>query len=280
MSLYPSTSIKSSKGVINVLTRIPNCLLTEFKDWTSFRLAVTFLSLVNPTTAISKDGTAYILTVKQSTLARLSGLSVPTIKRALSKLSANGFVSFATRSHRADGKLGVTLYYINKNVSESRYFCVERKALSQISSSKAFYVYCLCCKLAITSQGELHNSFFHSYSDIAALLISNGLSVSRSATINIIKELVSLNLIRRKRVRCSQGDYTDNKYTVVPFIVGRIKKKGIKKVRVCSQHTRTTSITSSKKVIVLNVEDIVTHSEKNVKPPTKNYYFFVARGSP
>ncbi len=260
--------------------KIPNSLFS-ISDRTSFRLAVTFLSLVNPNTKQSKDGEYYVMTVKQDTLARLSGLSVATVKRTLAKLSQNGFISFSTRTHRADGKLGTTLYYVKRNALESRYFCVQRKALSQISSNKAFYVYCLCCKLACTERGSLNSSFFHSYSDIADMIISEGVSATRSDIISIIKELITLKLIRRKRTRCSFGDYTDNKYSVTEFVQGRITKKGIKKERVWCKHTRPKYNFDNRQEILYNLEDIVTQIFKSVKPSKKkSYYFFGNKGSP
>lgn len=263
--------------------RIPNSFLTDFEDRTAFRLAVAFYSLINPTTGISKDNSCYIITVKQATLARISGLSVATVKRTLPKLVENGFISFKIRTHKANGELGTTLYYVRKNASDSAYFCVQRKALMQIGSSKAFYLYCLCCKLANTACKSLARTFFHSYSDLADMVLECGISASRADVIGTIKELVEeYKLLQRERIKCKCGDYTDNKYTVAVFITGKIRKRGIKKKCVCACNTYTPKtsysyISTSQTYSTISINPFGGNVKRHSK---NNLYFFGSRGSP
>lgn len=260
--------------------RVPNIFLEMFGKYSDFRLAVTFYSLLNQNTKMSKDGSCYIVIVKQETLSALSGMSLSTVKRSIHSLSACGFISFSIRTHKDNGELGTTMYYVKRYKTDTHYFSVQRKALMQIRSSRTYYIYCLCCKLACTACKSLKQTFFHSYNDLAELICRLGFCRKKSDIVNEIKQLVEeYKLLLKQRTVCAVGDYTENKYTITPFMTGKIKKAAkIKASEPLSKPTRSGMIKNHTKP---NSSYIVHHFFAKVKRFLKKFLFFLAnRGSP
>lgn len=263
--------------------RVPNAFIDDFRnDKTAFRVAVAFYSLLNQNTEISNDGEWYRVSVKQTVLARIAGISVATLKRAINNLCKHGFISARFRSQCVPGRLGVTLYYIRRCPLNRSYFVLSRKALSVISSAKLFYAYALCCKLAVSSSvSKLNGIFFNSYSELA-----DKLGVNRAEAIAIIKELVEeYKLLRKQRVTTSYGDCTDNKYMIVTFIAPRMVKRGLRKKalsiavdkalrRIILMTRRFKKLTST---CSINLYERFVKSKKHKK---RFFSIFQGRGSP
>lgn len=157
--------------------------------------------------------------VKQETIAKACNISVATVTRALKSLIQKGIIINKVRSIKSNGHLS-TCYYVLKPVDTSNYFIVHRKALKQLSA-RLIKPYLFICR----SVDNKTNSCYQSYSDIAAVT-----GIKRTDVISIIKELNDLGLIRKKKKITKNGDYTDNTYFVIGFIVAKIFKKGQKKM--------------------------------------------------
>ncbi len=156
--------------------------------------------------------------VKQETIAKACKISTATVARALKGLMQKGIIINKVRSIKSNGHLS-TCYYVLKPVDES-YFMVYRKAL-KLLSARLIKPYLFICR----SAKHKTNSCYQSYSDIA---VATG--IKRTDVLSIIKELNELGLIRKRKKITKSGDYTDNTYFVVGFILARIFKKGQKKM--------------------------------------------------
>lgn len=192
--------------------RIPNSFLAMFDKAAELKLATVFYCLTNAQSEQALNGD-YIISVSQETLAKLSGLSVSTIRRTTKKLCAKGFIISQHRpvSNRrtADGSLMLDKYnYIIKYIPRDKdYFCVD-KAVLRKANGQAFVTYMLFCKLS----ERVSRAFYHSLTDLCTLL-----SFTRTELSKAIKKLVKLKLIRKFYKRTRLGDYTENSYAVSKY---------------------------------------------------------------
>ncbi len=197
--------------------RIPNSFLTDYcSTATEFKTACFFYSLVNPTTKTSSDGN-YIIRVKQSTLAKVTGSSLSTVRRTIKRLEVHGFIITKTRSCKSDGELGTYDYIIKKITTHRDYFHLSKIAFNQLEG-KSLIVYATFCKLA---SGKTL-SFFQSYKELSDII-----GFSRSEIMFFISLLEKNKFIRKYMRLTSYGDYTDNTYYIIPCVRGKIRKKAI-----------------------------------------------------
>ena len=157
--------------------------------------------------------------VKQETIANACKISTTTVARAIKSLMQKGIIINKVRSIKNNGHLS-TCYYVLKPVDENNYFMVFRKAL-KLLSARLIKPYLFICR----SAEHRTNSCYQSYSDIATAT-----GIKRADVLSIVKELNKLGLIRKRKKITKNGDYTDNTYFIIGFILARIFKKGQKKM--------------------------------------------------
>ena len=172
-----------------------------------------------------------IITIKQSTIAEKCGIkTTETVSRGISSLCKKGLIRRVQRFVKRNGDMGTYHYTLTLPHSNERYFFVPRSIIGKLNSVQ-MRLYLFICKCLDSKTGECWNS----YTDI-----SNALKVKRSAVIETIKELISLQVIERIKVLKKDGSYSDNHYrlfekvitTVVVFFKKSIKRKESR----CSQH--------------------------------------------
>ena len=175
--------------------------------------------------------------VKQETIAKACKISTATVARVLKKLMDKGVIINKVRSIKSNGHLS-TCYYVLKPVDENNYFMIYRKAL-KLLSARLIKPYLFICR----SAEHKTNSCYQSYSDIATAT-----GIKRTDVLSIVKELNEMGLIRKRKKLTKSGDYTDNTYFVIGFILARIFKKGQKKM---SRFCKSKLINNITKVISL-----------------------------
>ena len=157
--------------------------------------------------------------VKQETIAKACKISIPTVARVLKNLMLKGIITNKVRSVKCNGQLS-TCYYVLKPIDKNaKFFLIDRKALIALSP-RLIKPYLFICKCI-----DNKSKCYQSYSDIATAT-----GIKRSDVVSIMKELCELKLIRKKKKLTRQGDYTDNTYIVIKFIMPRIFKRGQKKM--------------------------------------------------
>ena len=157
--------------------------------------------------------------VKQETISRVCKISVPTVARVLKKLMSKGIILNKVRSIKCNGQLSTCYYVLNPISKNDKFFLIDRKALLALSP-RLIKPYLFICR-SIDNKSKCYQS----YSDIA---VATG--IKRSDVIAIMSELCKLKLIRKRKKLTRQGDYTDNTYIVIKFILPRIHKKRQKKM--------------------------------------------------
>lgn len=210
-------------------------------------------------------GNKYIK-VNQAVIARICGFSSErTISSAIAKLSLYGYIKEIRRYYADSHKLGAYVYTLP--VLSKNYFFVDRQIFKHKLSSAQFRMYLFFCKAANSSNKRSWNSF----NDIA-----NALGIKRTAVVQTVKELITMKLIRKYRVKKKDGSFSDNHYKVVALKYSykfRRKKKRPHRsllrqgLSVCTVAYPNSSIS-------------VNHSYAFVKRKTKDFLFFAARGSP
>lgn len=210
-------------------------------------------------------GNKYIK-VNQAVIARICGFSSErTVSSAIAKLSLYGYIKEIRRYYADSHKLGAYVYTLP--VLSKNYFFVDRQIFRHKLSSAQFRMYLFFCKAANSSNKRSWNSF----NDIA-----NALGIKRTAVVQTVKELITMKLIRKYRVKKKDGSFSDNHYKVVALKYNykfRRKKKRPHRsllrqgLSVC-QYAYQNSIIS------------VNHSYAFVNRKTKDFLFFAARGSP
>lgn len=194
--------------------RIPNCFFEQYNDSKSeFIVACALYALINARTQLSRNG--YEICVKQDTLARKCKISLPTVRRVLSKLEDKGLITHKYRTENAVGDLGTYHYSIMQYSLKSNYTYVDSYFLSRIPND-LFYFYCLFCRLA---DSRTHR-FYQSLRDLQAI---TGFKKSKISC--YIKRLILLNLIRKRKKRTRYGDYAHNVFTVATKSKGNIRPK-------------------------------------------------------
>lgn len=210
-------------------------------------------------------GNKYIK-VNQAVIARICGFSSDrTVASAITKLSLYGYIKEIRRYYADSHKLGAYVYTLP--VLSKNYFFVDRQIFKHKLSSAQFRMYLFFCKAANSSNKRSWNSF----NDIA-----NALGIKRTAVVQTVKELITMKLIRKYRVKKKDGSFSDNHYKVVALKYNykfRRKKKRPHRsllrqgLSVCTVAYPNSSIS-------------VNHCYAFVNRKAKDFLFFAARGSP
>jgi predicted transcriptional regulator len=147
------------------------------------------------------------------------------------------------------------------------YFFVDRKIFKHKLTSAQFRMYLFFCKAANPSNKRCWNSF----NDIA-----NALGIKRTVVVKTVKELISMKLIRKYRIKKSDGSFSDNHYKVIPLQYTykfRKRKRPCRSLlrqglNICYKLAYASSLTSVKQTVAF------------VKRKSRKNLFFVTRGSP
>ena len=154
--------------------------------------------------------------VNQKTIAALCGLkSTKTVSKAIDKLRRLEYIKRIDRYYDDYKKLGTYVYAIPV-IKGRAFFFVNRRFLRFGLTSAQTRMYLYCCKCADSRSMR----FWNSYNDICSAL-----HLKRSAVIQTLKELVSVGLIKKYRVRKKDGSYSDNHYKVVALKPPRIRRR-------------------------------------------------------
>ena len=202
--------------------------------------------------------------VNQKTIAALCGLkSTKTVSKAIDKLRRLEYIKRIDRYYDDYKKLGTYVYAIPV-IRGRAFFFVNRRFLRFGLTAAQTRMYLYCCKCA-----DSHSMrFWNSYNDICSAL-----HLKRSAVVQTLKELVSVGLIKKYRVRKKDGSYSDNHYKVVALKPPRIRRrKGKRRSRFAL------GFSHSSICVKLFYSYILKHNRKNVN--TLRIYFFDLRGSP
>lgn len=197
----------SSERRINM--KIPNAILTQTKG-NALKVACKLYSLVNEN---RKSRNGYEICVKQSTLSKACGLSVSTVKRALSELAEKNIIVNRYRTTRENGHQSsyhYTMAFFNK------FFYMRYDVFSYALTAQEFTLYAAMCKLRTNTI----NSFYQSLNDLSRILNADKSDICRTCS-----GLIEKGLIVKQLKRTKLGDYTDNTYFVVVRLRGTIKKK-------------------------------------------------------
>lgn len=259
--------------------RIPNSFLTDFTSSAELKLACVFYGLINKNT--KKNLLGWEITVKQSTLAALCGLSESTIKRTLKSLKDKGFICSQKRSYICEHRLGTYTYTIKEVPVNSGYFNIQKKAIKRLTGT-SFTVYAHFCKLA-----DKHRKFFQSLNELCAII-----RIGKKELTSIIAKLIKDKLIRRLRRMTRCGDYTDNIYFVTYFaeplrIRAKIGKQRTKKVSPADQNRGNNLVYrlegTHKKLCINSIQQfsvfVNTLLQKISKKFVRRRYFIYAGGS-
>ena len=101
-----------------------------------------------------------------------------------------------------------------------------------------------------------------------AIIISSALHLKRSAVVQTLKELVSLGLIRKYRVRKKDGSYSDNHYKVVVLKPPRIRRRGKRRSRLALGFSQSRNCKK-----ILTIKYLLNHKSENVN--TLRIYFLI-----
>ncbi len=203
--------------------------------------------------------------VNQQTIATLCGLkSTKTVSKAIDKLRRLEYNKRIDRYYDDYKKLGSYVYAIPV-IRGRAFFFVNRRFLRFGLTAAQTRMYLYCCKCA-----DSHSMrFWNSYNDICSAL-----HLKRSAVVQTLKELVSLGLIRKYRVRKKDGSYSDNHYRIIALKPPRIRRrKGKRRSRFALGFSQSRNCKK-----ILTIKYILNHKSENVN--TLRIYFFDLRGSP
>lgn len=194
--------------------RIPNSFFTLYNDSKAeFIVACRLYGYINTHTRLSCNG--YEICVKQETLALRCNLSLSTVRRVLDKLEAKGLITHKYRTENAIGNLGTYHYSIKQYSIKTDYTYVDGYFLSRVPN-ELFYIYCLFCRLADSRT----NRFYQSLRDLQSIT-----GFKRSKISGYIKQMILLNLIRKRKKRTRYGDFAHNVFTVATKDKGKILSK-------------------------------------------------------
>ncbi len=203
--------------------------------------------------------------VKQSTIAQNCGIkAVQTVAKIIARLAEKGLAEPVKRSVKANRHKGTYLYAVKKLPVDRSYFLVDRHIFGKLIP-RQMMVYLFLCK---SYSVELQDSW-NSYNDIAGQT-----GMKREAVIQTVNELVELRLITRCRRKSRENHrvYVDNHYQIIFFVRGKIRRKGIKMVRLHAQYNRTRQLIGSHQTQLHH-----TTSMQNCQVFLK---IFTCRGSP
>ena len=205
--------------------------------------------------------------VNQATIARICGFSsARTVSSAIAKLSLYGYIRAIRRYYADYHKLDAYVYTLP--VMRKNYFFVDRKIFKHKLTSAQFRMYLFFCKAANPYNKRCWNSFNH---------IANALGIKRTVVVKTVKELISMKLIRKYRIKKSDGSFSDNHYKVIPlqytYKFRRKRKRPCRSLlrqglNICYKLAYASSLTSVKQTVAF------------VKRKSRKNLFFVTRGSP
>lgn len=159
-----------------------------------------------------------VIHVKQATIGENCGISsVQTVKKVMDGLMEKGFVTQLQRSVKYSGHKGTYYYGIKQLPLTDGYFYAERRVFGQLVPRQMF-VYLFICKSFSPEYGYCWNS----YNDIATQT-----GMKREVVIQTVNELVKGHFIVRyhRRSKENKNVFVDNRYSVVLYVRGCIKKK-------------------------------------------------------
>lgn len=158
--------------------------------------------------------------VKQKTIAAACGIaSVQTVAKALRELTEHQLITQSIRTVRSDRTLSTNIYIMKKlPVSDSFFFVCTEIAFSGQLCPRQLAVYLFLCK----AQSNRYGCSWNSYNDMAAQL-----RMKRETVIATIRELCALQLVVKQRQHSRENSrvFVDNRYFLVQFEKGTIKKK-------------------------------------------------------
>ena len=206
--------------------------------------------------------------VGQSTIATLCGFkSVKTVSNAVNTLCRLGYIERVDRYYDDRKKLGTYVYTLPV-VKGRDFFFVSRRFLKYGLKPAQARIYLFFCKCAESRTMR----FWNSYNDIC-----RALDLKRSAVIQTVRELLSVGLIKRFRVRKKDGSFSDNHYKVV--VLKPPRRKIMKKKRRSRLALGSFGRCISKHTTKVNEHIyMIKQMTAVVKPKIKN--FFKNRGSP
>ena len=244
----------------NDLFKMPNDIFQAPLNATELTVLAAVYSLRSRTVSRGKK----YIKVNQKSIAALCGFkSTKTVSNAVNKLVRLGYIERIDRYYDDYKKLGSFVYTV-PIIRGRAYFFVNRRFFKYHLSAAQTRMYLYCCKCAESRSMR----FWNSYNDICSAL-----HLKRSAVVQTLKELVSVGLIKKYRVRKKDGSYSDNHYKVVALKPPRIRRrKGKRRSRFAL------GFSHSSICVKLFYNYILKHNRKNVN--TLRIYFFDLRGSP
>lgn len=210
---------------------------------------------------------SYAVMVKQSTIAQKCGIkAVQTVAKVITLLNEKGLVEPIRRSVKRNGYKGTYVYKIKKLPTNDSFFFVERQVFGNLIP-RQMMIYLFMCKSYSTKLRDSWNS----YNDI-----SNQTGMKRETIIQTVSELVEMKYIVRCRRKSKENKkvFTDNHYQIVFFVIGKIRKKSKKRVRLLPISNRILYITKNCCVVYY------TTFKAKCQVILKNFLNFFNRGSP
>lgn len=195
--------------------KIPNAILTLVKG-NALKVACKLYSLAN---AHKTSRNGYEVCIKQTTIADACGLSLSTVKRALSELAGKKII---TNRYRITHKNGYQGCYHYSLAFFSNYFYMRNDVWSFDLSAQEFTLYAHYCKLRC----NYINSFYQSLNELAEITGMDKRNLCR-----VINRLIAKGIVAKQLKSTKLGDYTDNTYFVIVRIKGKFKKKSPKLIK-------------------------------------------------
>ncbi len=164
-----------------------------------------------------------VVKVKQTTIAENCCIkAAQTVSAIITRLAEKGVIDVLERSFNAVHHKATYTYAVKKLSVTTEYFFVDRQAFGKLNT-RQMAVYLFLCKAYDHNRRDSWNS----YNDI-----SNTLHMKRENVIQTVSELVVMKFIVRMKRKSKENRkmYVDNHYQLITYVVGHIRKKGIKKV--------------------------------------------------
>ncbi len=154
------------------------------------------------------------LQVKQATIAKKCCIkTTQTVSKITAKLADMGLI-IRRRCIFDNNSTGMIYYTLNLPKAVRGYFFVQRQIVNEQLSPALLRVYLYICRSLSPTLGKCWNS----YNDLAKLI-----GISRNKAIELIKQLVKRNVIRKSKIKTRQNKrvYGDNHYTMVCYVCHR-----------------------------------------------------------
>ena len=189
--------------------KIPNVLI-YVTSGNTLKVACKLYSLIDWDKQ-SKNG--YEVCVKQTTIALSCGLSLSTVKRAISELCARNIITHRYRLTNKNGYQGTYHYSL---AFFTNYFDLRRDIFKYGLSAQEFTLYAAMCKLRTNAT----SSFYQSLTDLSRIT-----GLDKSNICKLYAALAEKRLVCKQKKRTKFGDYTDNTYFIVVRVKGKLTKK-------------------------------------------------------